>query len=88
MALLVERLQDERAAVALNIFLNRTSGQESIGELQKFSRNDMNITRFNIMTVSTDKNEVSLNMRWMINKNIRRVILFKFLLFVSVLPTN
>jgi len=50
LALLVERLQDERAAVALNIFLNRTSGQESIGELQKFSRNKMNITRFNIMT--------------------------------------
>ena len=60
MALLVEKLQDERAAVALNIFLNRSSGQESIGELQKYSRNDMNITRFNIMTVSTDKNEVNL----------------------------
>ena len=52
LALLVERLQDERAAVALNIFLNRSSGEESIQELQKYSRNDMNITRFNLMTVS------------------------------------
>ena len=54
LALLVERLQDERAAVALNIFLNRTSGQESVAELQKFSRNDLNITRFDIITVCSN----------------------------------
>ena len=54
LALLVERLQDERAAVALNIFLNRTSGQESVAELQKFSRNELNITRFDIITVCSN----------------------------------
>ena len=52
LSLLVEKLQDERAAVALNIFLNRTSGENSISDLQKYSRNEMNITRFNLMTVS------------------------------------
>ena len=52
LSLLVEKLQDERAAVALNIFLNRTSGENSISDLQKYSRNDMNLTRFNLMTVS------------------------------------
>ena len=52
LSLLVEKLQDERAAVALNIFLNRTSGENSISDLQKYSRNEMNLTRFNLMTVS------------------------------------
>ena len=52
MALLVEKIQDERAAVALNIFLNRSSGEESIQELQQYSRNQMNISRFNLMSVS------------------------------------
>ena len=52
MALLIEKIQDERAAVALNIFLNRSSGEESINELQKYSRNQMNISRFNLMAVS------------------------------------
>ena len=51
LSLLVEKLQDERAAVALNIFLNRTSGENSVSDLQKYSRNDMNLTRFNLMTV-------------------------------------
>ena len=51
LSLLVEKLQDERAAVALNIFLNRTSGENSISDLQRYSRNEMNITRFNLMTV-------------------------------------
>ena len=52
MALLVEKIQDERAAVALNIFLNRSSGEEAIQELQQYSRNNMNISRFNLMSVS------------------------------------
>ena len=55
LALLVERLQDERAAVALNIFLNRKSGEESIQELQQFNRNNMNISRFNLMNVSKNR---------------------------------
>lgn len=58
LALLVERLQDERAAVALNIFLNRTSGENSIQELQKYSRNEMNITRFNLLTCFRETDQV------------------------------
>jgi hypothetical protein len=63
LALLVERLQDERAAVALNIFLNRTSGQESVAELQKFSRNELNITRFDIITCFRETDTLLQNIR-------------------------
>ena len=80
LALLVERLQDERAAVALNIFLNRTSGQESVAELQKFSRNDLNITRFDIITVCSNIFNVYGHIQrviWMINQYICIVIFIR-----------
>ncbi len=48
---LVQRLQEERAAVALNIFLNRTNQMDTISDLQDFALNGLDISRFTLIKV-------------------------------------
>ncbi len=47
---LIRRLQDERMAVALNIFLNRKP-DDDLKDLQKYIMNDINIVRFTLLQV-------------------------------------
>ena len=51
MSVLVQKIQEERAAVALNIFLNRSVTENSISDLQKYVNNGLDITRFNLFSV-------------------------------------
>ena len=48
---LVQRLQDERIAVALNIFLERPP-LDDMRDLQKYTSNDVKITKFTLLNVS------------------------------------
>ncbi len=47
---LIQRLQDERIAVALNIFLQRRP-DDDLKDLQKYIINDINIVRFTLLEV-------------------------------------
>ena len=51
---LVQRLQEERAAVALNIFMNRTSVENTVDDLQKYVTNGLNISKFSLRNVSIE----------------------------------
>ena len=48
-------MQEERAAVALNIFINKTEDAtgESLGGLQVYVKNGMNISQFGLKPVSS-----------------------------------
>ena len=60
LSVLITRLQEERAAVALNIFINKTNTGGSaldsqLGDLQKYVKTDgMNISQFSLSQVSRD----------------------------------
>ena len=60
LSVLITRLQEERAAVALNIFINKTNTGGSaldsqLGDLQKYVKTDgMNISQFGLSQVSMD----------------------------------
>ncbi len=45
---LIQRLQDERIAVALNIFLGRKPNDD-LQDLQKYIQNDVDIVRFTLL---------------------------------------
>ncbi len=47
---LIQRLQDERFAVALNIFLNRKPDDDLV-DLQRYIINDIDIVRFTLLQV-------------------------------------
>lgn len=47
---LVQGLQDERLAAALNIFMKRSSAND-LSDLQEFVTNKQDITQFNLITV-------------------------------------
>ena len=42
LSVLVQRLQEERAAVALNIFTNRTGVENTVDDLQNYVTNGIN----------------------------------------------
>ena len=48
---LIQKVQEERAAVALNIFLKR-SATDDLQSLQQYVENGVNITRFSLLQVS------------------------------------
>ena len=45
------RLQEERAAVALSAFLNRSNSMDSMSDLQPYALNGMDISRFTLLQV-------------------------------------
>ena len=45
------RLQEERAAVALSAFLNRSNSMDSMNDLQPYALNGMDISRFTLLQV-------------------------------------
>lgn len=53
LSILVQRLQEERAAVALESFLNRSTSGEELADLQIYVLNGMDISRFTILKVSS-----------------------------------
>ena len=48
---LVQRLQEERAAVALSSFLNRTEGVETMKDLQPYALNGLDIASYTLLRV-------------------------------------
>ena len=49
---LIQRLQEERAAVALNMYINRTSSLDTLDDLQKYvDINGINMTKFSYRKV-------------------------------------
>ena len=53
LSVLVQKLQEERAAVALAAFLNRTNAIDTMEDLQIYVLNDLDISRFTLLKVST-----------------------------------
>ena len=51
LSILVQRLQEERAAVALEAFLNRSDALDDLSNLQVYSMNGMDISRFTLLKV-------------------------------------
>ena len=51
LSILVQRLQEERAAVALSSFLNRTEGVETMADLQPYALNGLDIASFTLLRV-------------------------------------
>ena len=51
LSILVQRLQEERAAVALASFLNRSSAMDDMGDLQSYALNELDISRFTLLKV-------------------------------------
>ena len=50
---LIQRLQEERAAVALNLFINRTSSLDTLNDLQAYVKTPgWDITRFSYRKVT------------------------------------
>ena len=45
------RLQEERAAVALSAFLNRSNSMDNMVDLQMYALNGMDISRFTLLQV-------------------------------------
>ena len=54
MSILLQCLQEERAAVAITIFLNRPSSVDNIQDLQHYVSNGLDITRFTLTQVKHD----------------------------------
>ena len=52
LSFLVQRLQEERAAAALNIFIYRASNVDDTSDLQPYVKNGLNISLYTIKTVS------------------------------------
>ena len=52
LSVLVQKLQEERAAVALAAFLNRTNAIDTMEDLQIYVLNDLDISRFTLLRVS------------------------------------
>ena len=52
LSILVQRLQEERAAVALEAFLNRSDALDDLSNLQVYSMNGMDISRFTLLKVN------------------------------------
>ena len=52
LSILVQRLQEERAAVALSSFLNRTDGVNTMVDLQPYALNGLDITKYDLVNVS------------------------------------
>ena len=53
LSILVQKLQEERAAVALSAFLNRSNTMDSMQDLQPFVLNELDISRFTLLQVNT-----------------------------------
>ena len=51
LSILVQRLQEERAAVALSAFLNRSNSMNSNDDLKPFVLNKLDISRFTLLKV-------------------------------------
>lgn len=51
LSILVQRLQEERAAVALSSFLNRTDGVETMADLQPYALNGLDIASYTLLRV-------------------------------------
>ena len=51
LSILVQRLQEERAAVALSSFLNRTDGLDTMADLQPYVLNGLEITDYTLLKV-------------------------------------
>ena len=51
LSILVQRLQEERAAVALSAFLNRSNSMNSNEDLKPFVLNKLDISRFTLLKV-------------------------------------
>ena len=51
LSILVQKLQEERAAVALAAFLNRTNAIDTMADLQQYVLNDLDISRFTLLKV-------------------------------------
>lgn len=49
LSILVQRLQEERAAVALSSFLNRTDGVETMADLQPYALNGLDIASYTLL---------------------------------------
>jgi hypothetical protein len=52
LSILLQCLQEERAAVAITIFLNRPATVDSIQDLQQYVSNGLDITRFTLSKVN------------------------------------
>ena len=52
LSILVQKLQEERAAVALSAFLNRSNTMDSMQDLQPFVLNELDISRFTLLQVN------------------------------------
>lgn len=55
LSVLLQCLQEERAAVALSIFLNRPPNVDNIQDLQALVSNGLDITRFTLTQVNIDQ---------------------------------
>ena len=56
LSILVQRLQEERAAVALTSFLGRTDGVNTMADLQIYALNGLDVTNYNLINVSGIRN--------------------------------
>ncbi len=75
LSILLQCLQEERAAVAITIFLNRPATVDSIQDLQQYVSNGLDITRFTLSKVNyvnvVDNNKHILTIIYVKNNNLK-----------------